>query len=183
MLSVSVGEAHRAGKLVIAHDLSAGGVRAGLRAGVDGLAHAAFVDSALAVEMKRRNVFLIPTLASLTGGDSSQVSRSLIGAVGLAHRIGVTIVFGTDAGVIRHGDNAIEFAALQGAGLTPLDAIRAATINAARAFRLADSVGTVKPGMVADLIVLNTDPLKELGALKSPALVMARGRVVPNSRP
>jgi imidazolonepropionase-like amidohydrolase len=179
ILSVSVKEAHRAGKLVIAHDLSAGGVRAGLRAGIDGLAHAAFVDSGLAVEMKRRNVFLIPTLASLTGGDSSQAARALIEAVRLAHRLGVSIVFGTDAGVIRHGDNAIEFAALQGAGLTPLDAIRAATINAARAFRLADSVGQVKTGMLADLIALSADPLLDPSAFRAPSLVMARGRVVP----
>lgn len=178
ILSASVTAAHAAGKLVIAHDLSEGGVRAGLRAGVDGLAHAAYLDSALALEMKRRNVFLVPTLASLTGGDSSQASRALIDAVRLAHRAGVPIVFGTDAGVIRHGDNAIEFSALQGAGLIPLDAIRAATINAARALRLADSVGTVNPGMVADLVILNADPLQDVAALRSPALVFARGKPV-----
>ena len=176
ILSASVAEAHRAGKLVIAHDLSREGVRAGLAAGVDGLAHAAYLDSALALEMKRRNVFLIPTLASLTGGDSSQPSRALIEATRLAHRLGVSIVLGTDAGVIRHGENAVEFAALAGAGLSPIDAIRAATIHAARALRLADSVGTVTPGMVADLIVLDRDPLQDLAALRSPFLVLARGK-------
>jgi imidazolonepropionase-like amidohydrolase len=81
--------------------------------------------------------------------------------------------------VIPHGQNAVEFAALLGAGLTPLDAIRAATINAARAFRLADSVGQVKTGMLADLIALSADPLLDPSAFRAPSLVMARGRVVP----
>jgi len=182
LITCSVSEAHDAGRLVIAHDLSRGGVRAALRAGVDGLAHAAYLDSALALELKRRNVFLIPTLASLTGGDTSAASRALVDAVRLAHRVGVSIVFGTDAGVITHGDNALEFAALLGAGLTPLDAIRAATINAARALRLADSVGTIKAGMLADLIILNADPLQDLATLRAPALVLARGKPVPSTQ-
>ncbi len=177
VLAASVAEAHRAGKLVIAHNLSPGGVRAGLRAGIDGLAHAAYLDSALALEMKRRNVFLIPTLASLTGGDSSAASRGLVRAVRLAHRLGVRIVFGTDAGVIPHGQNALEFAALRDAGLSPLEAIRAATIAAATALRL-DSLGAIRPGMVADLVALDGDPLQDLERLKRPTFVMARGRVV-----
>jgi imidazolonepropionase-like amidohydrolase len=179
ILSASVTEAHNAGKLVIAHDLSRGGVAAGLRAGIDGLAHAAYVDSALALELKRRNVFLVPTLASLTGGDSSAASRALVEAVRLSYRLGVPIVFGTDAGVIPHGKNAMEFAALRAAGFTPIDAIRAATVNSAKALRLADSVGVIRQGMVADLILLDADPLANLDALITPRLVMIRGKLLP----
>ena len=179
ILAASVEEAHRAGKLVIAHDLNRAGVAAGLRAGIDGLAHAAYLDSAVALELKRRNVFLIPTLASLTSGDSSAASRALVNSTRLAHQLGVRIVFGTDAGVIAHANNAIEFAALREAGLAPLDAIRAATSNAAAALRLADSVGIVRPGMIADLIALDADPLRDLQVLRNPAFVMARGRVLP----
>jgi imidazolonepropionase-like amidohydrolase len=177
-MTASVAEARRTGKRVIAHDLSRAGVAAALRAGVNGLAHAAYVDSALAVEMNKRNVFLIPTLASLTSGDSSAAARALIAAVTLAQRRGVTIVFGTDAGVLPHGGNAAEFSALTNAGLTPIDALRAATSNAASALGLADSIGAIRPGMVADLIAVNGDVLNDVGVLQNPRLVMARGRIV-----
>jgi imidazolonepropionase-like amidohydrolase len=90
----------------------------------------------------------------------------------------VHLVFGTDGGVLPHGKNAAEFAALRRAGVSPLEAIRAATINAARAFQIADSIGTLAPGMVADLIAVEGDPLVDLEVLGRPRFVMSRGRVV-----
>ena len=176
LLSASVDQAHKLGRRVVAHDLSRGGVTAALRVGVDGLAHAAYVDSMLATQLRDAGIFMIPTLASLTAGDTSEVSRALVRALGIAHRVGVRIVFGTDAGAAPHGRNAEEFLALQRAGLTPLEAIRAATINAALAFGLADSVGTVRPGMSADVIAVDADPLTALEALRSPSFVMLRGK-------
>jgi imidazolonepropionase-like amidohydrolase len=177
-LRAVVSEAHAARKLVIAHDISAGGVRAALRDSVDGLAHAAYVDAPLAAAMKARGMFMVPTLASLTGGDTSAASRALVAATGLAYRTGVTLVFGTDGGVLPHGRNALEFQALIQAGVTPLDAIRAATVNAARALRLADSLGTIAPGMLADIIAVEGDPLVDITAMQRPRFVMSRGRVV-----
>ena len=177
-LSAAVAEAHRRGRLVIGHDLSRAGVAAAIRFGIDGFAHAPYLDSASIRELKRRNLFVMPTLASLTNGDTSAVSRELVKAIALAHEGGVRIVFGTDAGVIAHGENATEFAALVRAGLTPIEAIRAATIDAASALRLADSVGVVRAGMVADVIAFNGDPLKDIEALRRPRLVMARGAIV-----
>ena len=174
-------EARRAGKSVIAHDLSRAGVAAALRAGIDGLAHAAYLDAALATELQRRNVFLIPTLTSLTSGDSSAAARALVAAVATAHRRGVRIVFGTDAGVLPHGSNAAEFTTLVSAGLEPIDAIRAATINAAAALRLADSIGSIRTGMVADLVAFDRDALQDVAALQKPRFVMARGRIVRQS--
>ena len=100
-LAAVVRESHERGRLVIAHDISLGGVRAGLRAGIDGLAHAAYLDSATAIAVRDRRVFLIPTLASLTAGDTSAVSRDLIASTRLAHALGVPFVFGTDGGVFR----------------------------------------------------------------------------------
>jgi imidazolonepropionase-like amidohydrolase len=173
-----VAEAHGAKRLVIAHDISIGGIRAALRAGVDGLAHAAYVDSAAAGQLRDRNVFLIPTLASLTDGDTSAASRSLIAATQLAYRTGVPLVFGTDGGVLPHGQNAREFVVLGQAGVTPLDAIRAATVNAARALRLSDSLGAIRPGMIADIIAVEGDPLTDLHALSRVKFVMSRGNVV-----
>ncbi len=177
VLAALVDESRRLGRKVIAHAISLGGVQAALRAGVHGLAHAAYLDSATAVMMRTRGMFLIPTLASLTA-DTSPASRVLIESTRLAHRAGVQFVFGTDGGVLPHGENAKEFSALALAGVSSLDAIRSATINAAKAFGLADSLGTLAPGMIADIIAVNGDPLSDVTALQRVRFLMSRGRVV-----
>lgn len=179
VLAATVAEAHRLGRRAVAHAISLGSVRAALDAGVDGIVHAAYLDSATAVRLRERKVFMIPTLVSLTAGDTSRVSRALVESVTLAHRLGVTMVFGTDAGVLPHGRNAEEFQAMIHAGVDPLTAIRSATTDAAQAFGLADSVGVVAPGMVADLIAVDGDPVADPRALAAPPrLVISRGRVV-----
>ncbi|HEV8364515.1 MAG TPA: amidohydrolase family protein, partial [Gemmatimonadaceae bacterium] len=178
VLIAAVDESRKAGKLVIAHDISVGGVQAALRAGVQGFAHTPYLDSATARELRARNAFIIPTIASLAGADTSPASRDLVGSLALAHKLGVTLVFGTDGGVLTHGRNAEEFLALAQVGVTPLEAIRAATVNAARAFGLADSLGHIARGMAADIIAVEGNPLDDLTALQRPRFVMARGRVV-----
>ena len=90
---------------------------------------------------------------------------------------GVPIV-GTDGGVLPHGENAKEFAALVQAGLPALEAIRAATVNAARAFRLDREVGQIKAGYRADIIAVNGDPLHDIQSLSNPIFVMHDGTVV-----
>ena len=173
-----VAAARAAKRLVIAHDISTGGVRAALRAGVNGLAHAAYLDSAAILEMKSAGMFMIPTLASLTGTDSSAASVGLRLSTSLAHRLGVPIVFGTDGGVLPHGEGAAELQALAYMGLSPLEVLRAATVNAARALGIADSVGTIAPRMSADIIAVEGDPLAEISAMRRVKFVMLRGRVV-----
>jgi imidazolonepropionase-like amidohydrolase len=176
VLAAIVAEAHSAGRRVVAHDISIGGVRAALRAGVDGLAHAAYLDAETAGQLAARGVFLIPTLAALTAGDTSDVARGLFAGTAEAHRAQVAIVFGTDGGVLPHGRNAEEFIAMRRAGLSPLDAIRAATINAAVALGIADSVGVIARGMSADLISIDGDPLTDLSALSRVRRVFLRGK-------
>jgi imidazolonepropionase-like amidohydrolase len=124
-------------------------------------------------------MFMIPTLTSLVGSDSSAASRALIDATRLAHRTGVTLVFGTDGGVLPHGENAKEFETLVRAGVPPLEAIRSATVIAARALGLAESVGTIAPGLTADIIAVEGDPLSDVTALQRVRFVMSRGRLVP----
>ena len=178
VLIAAVDESRKAGKLVIAHDISLGGVQAALRAGVQGFAHTPYLDSATARELRAKNAFIIPTIASLTGADTSAASRDLVRSLALAHKLGVTLVFGTDGGVLPHGRNAEEFLALARAGVTPLEAIRAATINAARAFGLSDSLGVVARGMAADIIAVEGNPLEDLSTLQRPRFVMVRGREI-----
>jgi imidazolonepropionase-like amidohydrolase len=182
VLAAIVDESRRVHKKVIAHDISLGGVNAALRTGVDGLAHAAYVDSTTAALMRTKGMFVVSTLASLTSMDSTPESRALFDSFARTYRAGVQIVFGTDGGVLPHGENAKEFRALARAGVPTIESIRAATINAARAFGIADSVGTLEKGMVADLIAIEGDPLADVGALERVRIVMSRGRVVRNDR-
>ena len=182
-LRAVVNEAHAGGRRVIAHDISMGGVRAAVAAGIDGLAHAAFLDSATALSLRAHAIFLIPTLASLTSGDTSAVARGLFGSVGLAQRLGVRLVFGTDGGVLPHGQNAQEFGALRQAGVPALDQLRAATTNAAQALGLADSLGRIAAGMLADIVAVNGNPLDDVTAYQRVKFVMLRGRVVVDPRP
>ena len=176
-LRAIVEASHAARRPVTAHALSRGAARAALEAGVDGLVHAAYVDSALARAMQRRGMWMSPTLASLTSGDTSVASRALIAAVGVARAAGVTMVFGTDGGVLPHGRGVDEMEALVAAGLSPLDVMRAATVNAARALGIADTVGHIAAGMSADLVAVSGDPLRDIRALGDVRFVLSRGRV------
>jgi imidazolonepropionase-like amidohydrolase len=176
-LAAVVAEAHARGKRVVAHDISRGGIEAGLRHGIDGLAHTGFLDESLARELARRKVYMITTLASLTGRDTSEVGRALTRSISIASNAKVQIVFGTDGGVLPHGRNAEEFTALASAGLSAANAIRAATINAAAALGIQDSVGMVVPRMSADMIAVEGDPLADLSILRNVKWVMLRGHV------
>ncbi|MBA2687070.1 MAG: amidohydrolase family protein [Gemmatimonadaceae bacterium] len=173
-----VKSAHTERRRVIAHDLSSGGVRAAVRAGVDGLAHGALVDRALAKEMKAKGMFLMPTLASLTSGSpGSPAEMALAESVRIAKDAGVLIVFGTDAGVLPHGSNAQEFGALVRAGLSPLEVIRSATVNAAMALGISAEAGTIAVGRPADLIAVDGDPLRDVTILQRVRFVMRSGRI------
>lgn len=178
VLGALVEEAHRANRRVVAHALSREGVRRALDAGVDGLVHAAYVDEGVARRLRDQRIWLIPTLASLTAGDTSLPARGLVDAVRRAHQAGVSLVYGTDGGVLPHGENAKEALALSAAGIPSADILRAMTTTAARALGIADSVGTIGQGMIADIVAVPGDPLADLGTLLRPVFVMARGRVV-----
>ena len=178
VITAIVEEARRLNRKVIAHDISLAGVQAALRSGVHGLAHAAYVDAGTAERMRANGMFMIPTLASLVGDDTSPGSAALVEGVRRAHNAGVQLVFGTDGGVLPHGQNAQEFVALARAGVSALDMLRAATINAASALGIADSVGVIATGKVADIIAVEGDPLTDVTALQRVRFVMVRGRVV-----
>lgn len=178
VLRAIVDASHAAKRPVTAHAISRGAARAAVDGGVDGLVHAAYVDASLAQAMRAKGVWMAPTIASLTANDTSVVSRSLVAAVRTARDAGVTLVFGTDGGVLPHGSGVDELEALVAAGLTPIEAIRAATLSAANALAIADSVGQVVAGMSADFVAVAGDPVADVGSLRSPRLVVARGRVV-----
>ena len=165
------GAAHRP---VYAHAIGMAGALLAASRGVRALAHTPVVDSAGAAALAHTGVRVISTLASLgprPGG--AEVRRSFR----LLRAAGVPIVLGTDAGVLAHGRNAQELVALTEAGLTPAEAIRAATVDAA-ALLAAPELGEIRTGAAGDFVVVEGDPLETVRVLERPVLVVKEGRVV-----
>jgi imidazolonepropionase-like amidohydrolase len=177
-LVATVREAHAAGKKVIVHAISEAGVRVAVARGVDAVAHGNFADSATLASMTQRRVWVIPTLHSFSRDTASAHSRALLAHMAEEFRRGVPVAFGTDAGVIRHGSNAREFSHLIRLGMTPLEALQAATVNAAELLGIADRLGAVEVGKVADLVAVSGNPLDDITALERIVFVMRDGRIV-----
>jgi imidazolonepropionase-like amidohydrolase len=165
------GGAHR---MVFAHAIGQAGALLGASHGITALAHTPVVDSAAAVALRRTGVRVISTLASLgPRPDGAEVVASF-------RRLrvaGVPIILGTDAGVLAHGRNARELVALTDAGLTPAQALRAATTDAARLLGRSD-LGKIEVGGVADFVVVKGDPLQDITLLQHPEMVVQGGRTV-----
>jgi imidazolonepropionase-like amidohydrolase len=157
-----------------AHALTTRGVRAALRVQVRQLAHTPIVDDATASAIATARVCVSTTLATLQGSDRT---GALLVSFDRLRKAGVRLVFGTDAGVLPHGENAREFDALLDFGMKPIEAIRAATSQAADCFGLGD-YGALSVGERADLIAVSGDPLVDLSGLKDPKLVVKAGNVV-----
>lgn len=175
-LRAAIDEAHAHGKRVAVHALSEAGISAAVRLGADLVAHAGFPSSATVSVMKARAIHQLPTLFSF-----SQVKPEDLSAVRTHMRAAVTaglpIAFGTDAGVIPHGANAREFEHLAAIGLDAVAALRAATTSAARAVGMAEDLGALSPGRLADVIGVEGNPLQDLRTLQRVSFVMKQGRV------
>lgn len=187
-----VDTAHALGRKVAAHSHAAEGTRAAVEAGVDTIDHGTFLDDATIRLMKARGTWLVPTmLAPATARDQARAgmlppatvpkAEEAAAAAVDSHRraiaAGVKIAFGTDSGVSKHGENAREFALMVAAGMTPEQAIKAATVDAAEALGR-PSLGRIAPGLAADLIAVDGDPLSDVRQLEDVDFVMKGGRVV-----
>jgi imidazolonepropionase-like amidohydrolase len=185
--------AHRLGRRVAAHAHGAGGINAALRAGVDSIEHGSYLTDESVALFKKSGAYLVPTvLAGVTaaefaksGGFMSEAQKAKALQVGpviqsalrRAYAGGVKIAFGTDTGVSAHGQNAKEFALMVGAGMPPMEAIKAATVNAADLLRLSAVIGTIEPGKAADIIAVKDDPTRDVKALERMRFVMRAGAV------
>jgi imidazolonepropionase-like amidohydrolase len=158
---------------VYAHAIGRAGALLAAGHGVRALAHAPVVDSAAAAALERTGIAVITTLATLSAGRGGAEVRR---AVRLLHGAGVPLVLGTDAGVLPHGRNAWELAALVEAGLTPLETLRAATVDAAALLGL-DEVGEIAAGKAGDFPVVEGNPLENIRALERPVLVVKGGKI------
>jgi imidazolonepropionase-like amidohydrolase len=178
-LRAAIGEAHSLERRVAVHAISERAISAAVDHGADLVVHGGFTSKATAAAMKRRGVYQLPTLFSLKTAAAPAIYEQLQRHLAAAVRDGLPVAFGTDAGVIRHGENAQEFLELAAISMSPLAAIRSATVEAAKAVGLERQVGVLRPGALADVIAVQGNPIVDLSALQRVTFVMKDGAIVP----
>ena len=188
-----VEESHALGRRVMCHALGGRGLKMALEAGVDSIEHGCYLDEdpELLAMMAERGVFFVPTFAVYDYHRAAQAAhvreraRALeshhVASLEKALEAGVKVVAGTDAGGHGHPNNAIELQCLVAAGMTPMQAMQAATSVAAECLGLQREIGTLEKGKRADVVVVDGDPLRDIRMLQDPArikLVMKDGVTV-----
>jgi imidazolonepropionase-like amidohydrolase len=185
--------AHSLGLKVMAHAHGARGIQQAAEAGIDTIEHGTYLDEPAAKAMRERGVVLVPTLMALEGvseglgkGIYTPVVENKIRAVqplmaslvSRARQFGVTVAFGTDAGVYQHGRNAEELALMRKQGMSDREVLASATTVAAKVLGMESQIGKLAPGFSADIIAVAGNPLKDVSVLEKVDFVMVRGRVI-----
>jgi imidazolonepropionase-like amidohydrolase len=188
-----VDTAHGLGRKVAAHAHGAGGIKYAVLAGVDSIEHGSYINDEDIELMKQRGTYLVPTVyledwlienVQVLGLTPNMIEKAKlvlpIAQQNLSHafKSGVKVAFGTDAAVYPHGLNGHEFGKMVEMGMSPLQTIQAATVNASELLGWADRVGTLEPGKFADIIALQSDPLTNVRVLENVQFVMKGGEVV-----
>lgn len=192
-IRAAVEEAAAHGTYVTAHAHGAAGIKEALRAGVRSIEHGSLIDDDGIALLKQKGAWLV---ADVYNGDyisevgrrdgwpaeilrkNDETTETQRAGFRRAVAAGAKLAFGTDAGVYPHGDNARQFRFMVRYGMTPMQAIQSATIEAARLMRWDDRVGSVEPGRYADLVAVAADPLADVGQLERVAVVIKGGVVV-----
>lgn len=190
-MQAAVAAAHDAGRPVAVHAATAEGMRRAVAAGVDTIEHGYGGTPEIFASMAAKHIALCPTLAAsdatarYRGWNGSEPAPPSVElnrtSFRLALAAGVPICMGGDVGVFAHGSNARELELLVAAGMKPAQALIAATWGNARWLHLSDRLGAVKPGLLADLIAVESDPTVNVGAVRHVRLVMKGGHILPDS--
>jgi imidazolonepropionase-like amidohydrolase len=194
-------EAGARGKTCMSHAQATQGIKNAVLAGVESIEHCIYPDDETLAEMKARATFMVPTLvapvwalryAERMPGSLHPESIRKAGEVVEGHKealrraldAGVRIAFGTDQGVGPHGRNAEELEHMVEAGMRPMQAIVAVTKTASECIHMADQIGTLEPGKLADLLIVDGDPLEDVSILQNReklVMIMQGGRVHKNA--
>jgi imidazolonepropionase-like amidohydrolase len=188
-------EAHKLGRKVAAHAHGTQSIKDAIRSGIDSIEHSSLIDDEGIALAKQHGTYLVFDIYNddfilQEGAKAGMLPESIekekkIGRLQRenfrhAFQSGAKMAFGTDAGVYPHGDNAKQFGKMVEWGMKPLDAIQAATINAADLLGWSSKVGVLEPGHYADIVAVSGDPLSDVKVLESVKFVMKGGAVVRN---
>jgi imidazolonepropionase-like amidohydrolase len=192
-MAALVDESHRLRKKVAVHCHGDQAAREAIEAGVDSIEHGSFMRPETLTMMKRKGTFLTPTLmatewimgkidnyppalqakAKAAAAARSDMFRNAV-------KMGVKISFGTDAAVFPHGQNAKEFKLMVDLGMTPIDTLKSATANDADLLGIAQKVGTLEKGKLADIVAMPGDPTSDITATERVSFVMKEGKIIRN---
>jgi len=195
-MAALVDESHRLRKKVAVHCHGDQAAREAIEAGVDSIEHGSFMQPETLTMMKRKGTFLTPTLmatewimgkidnyppalqakAKAAAAARSDMFRNAV-------KMGVKISFGTDAAVFPHGQNAKEFKLMVDLGMTPIDTLKSATANDADLLGIAQKVGTLEKGKLADIVAMSGDPTSDITATERVSFVMKEGKIIRNGPP
>jgi imidazolonepropionase-like amidohydrolase len=197
-LDALVDEAHALRRKAAAHAHGAEGAKRAIRAGIDSIEHGSFLDDEALDMMKARGTYLVPTMMTLVAfrekfdrmvnlppqilAKARAAAAALTSTVKRAIAKGVRIGLGTDSAVSPHGRNAEEFHLMVDAGMKPIDALRAGTSVDAELLGLADKLGTLEPGKLADVVAVPGDPTQDIRQTEKVFFVMKEGVIYRNDR-
>ena len=195
-MAALVDESHRLRKKVAVHCHGDQAAREAIEAGVDSIEHGSFMKPQTAALMKQKGTFLTPTLMAseyimskidryppTLQAKAREATAARSEMFRNAVKMGVRISFGTDAAVFPHGQNAKEFALMMGLGMAAIDALKSATSNDAELLSIAQKVGTLEKGKLADIIAMPGDPIADITVTERVSFVMKEGKIIRNGPP
>ena len=174
-----------------AHAHGKEGMKRAVIAGINSIEHGTYMDQEVMDLMKARGTYYVPTIMAgdwvakkakipnffpaLVKPKAEKIGPQIQSTFAMAYKAGVKIAFGTDSGVSAHGDNWQEFILMTDAGMSNKDALKSATIETAKLLRVEDKIGQIKPGMLADIIAVQNNPIEDISTVKNISFVMKDG--------
>ena len=192
-LAAIIETANDYGLWTAAHAHGKEGMRRAVNAGINSIEHGTYMDQEIMELMKAKGTYYVPTIMAgnwvakkakipnffpaLVKPKAEKIGPQIQATFNAAYKAGVKIAFGTDSGVSAHGDNWQEFILMTDGGMPAAIALKSATIETAKLLRVEDQLGQIKPGMLADIIALETNPLTDISSVSRVSFVMKDGVV------
>jgi imidazolonepropionase-like amidohydrolase len=190
-LNSIVATANDYGLWTAAHAHGKEGMKRAVIAGINSIEHGTYMDQEVMDLMKSKGTYYVPTIMAgdwvaekakipnffpaLVKPKAEKIGPQIQSTFAKAYKAGVKIAFGTDSGVSAHGDNWQEFILMTNAGMTNQDALKSATIETAKLLRIEDRLGQIKPGMLADIIAVQQNPIEDISTVENVIFVMKDG--------